>query len=108
MPCGTPIKLEHEDDKYQEDDSLTYDIDILKREIGDQEADNSSKHISMGDRTGENHLVLQYKCNLCNYQTKKKRNFALHQKSKHEGVKYTCNQCDFQANQKSYLVVHQK
>ena len=37
VPCGTPIKSEHEDDRYQEDDSLRYDSDIFQREIGDQQ-----------------------------------------------------------------------
>jgi predicted RNA-binding Zn-ribbon protein involved in translation (DUF1610 family) len=102
--CVSPLKFNSEkDDKYHKDDSWTYDSDFFESEISVRD-----NQISMEDRIGENQLVLQYNCNLCKYQTTKKKNLVGHQKSNHEGIKYKCNQCEYQATHKIALIMHQK
>ena len=97
--CISPLKFDSEkNEKYPKDDSWTNDGDIFKRD----------NQISMEDKISENQLELQYNCNLCKYQTAKKKNLVRHQKSNHEGIRYKCNQCDYQATQKSSLFTHQK
>ena len=103
VQCVPDIKVEYEeDDPSHKSDSFTNDDDIFKREISDQATHN------MEDKIVENELVLQYHCNLCDFQTEKKRYLVEHRKSDHEGKKYECDQCDYQATHKGHLSRHQK
>lgn len=38
----------------------------------------------------------------------RKDGFVEHQKSEHEGIKFKCNKCNFETKRKSYLLSHQQ
>ena len=83
VQCVPDLKVEYEeDDQYHKSDSFTNESDIFKREISDQATHN------MEDKIVEIELVLQYHCNLCDFQAAKKRNLVEHRKSDHERKKY--------------------
>ena len=52
--------------------------------------------------------ILQYECNQCHFQTKKKEGLRSHIRTIHEKVKYNCVKCDSQFTQKCHLNSHIK
>ena len=50
----------------------------------------------------------KYSCELCRYQTCKKRHLTLHEQAVHKGKKFQCPVCECHATKKNHLVAHHK
>ena len=50
----------------------------------------------------------KYKCDQCNFYSKRRYDLKLHKRSKHEGVVYSCDQCEYQAMTQKVVKNHQQ
>ena len=58
------------------------------------------------EHESEDHTLIEFSCNICEYTARRQQSLKNHILSKHEGLKYNCNQCDYNFISQSSLRRH--